>query len=162
MAGGPERGAEAYAEALRERARGLDVTWIGEVPDAGPFLADLDVFAMISEPAGCPNASIEAMAAGLPVVATDVGGAADQVVDGVTGRLVPRDDAAALAAALVQIARDPALRRRFGEAGRARAEDRFDLRRMAADYRRVCLGDAAHAEGASARTGLGDVASETP
>ncbi len=139
IAGSPERGAEAYADALRREAEGLDVEWVGEVAEAGPFLASLDVFVMISEPAGCPNASLEAMAAGLPVVATDVGGAAEQVEDGVTGRIVPRDDSAALAAALVEVGGDPARRARFGAAGRARAEARFDVRRMAADYRRVCL-----------------------
>ena len=106
----------------------------------GPFLAGLDLFAMISEPAGCPNASLEAMAAGLPVVATDFGGAAEQVIDGVTGRLVPPRDAAALAAALTDLAADPNRRRECGAAGRARAEALFDLRRMVADYRRVCLG----------------------
>ena len=57
---------------------------------------------MISEPAGCPNASLEALAAGVPVVATDVGGASEQIVDGVTGRLVARRDAAALAEAIVE------------------------------------------------------------
>jgi glycosyltransferase involved in cell wall biosynthesis len=95
---------------------------------------------MIAEPAGCPNASLEAMGAGLPVVSTDVGGAGEQVVDGVTGRLVPRGDDGALADALVELASDDALRRRLGEAGRARAEERFSLRRMVDDYRRVCLG----------------------
>jgi glycosyltransferase involved in cell wall biosynthesis len=139
VAGGPERGSEAYAEALRERARGLDVEWCGETADAGAFLAGLDVFAMISEPAGCPNASLEAMAAGLPVIATDAGGASEQVVDGVTGRLVPRDDEARLAEALVDLARHEALAARLGDAGRARAEALFDVRRMVADYRRVCL-----------------------
>ncbi|APR75592.1 Glycosyl transferase, group 1 [Minicystis rosea] len=162
IAGAPERGAEAYAEGLRERAHGLCVTWVGEVSDARPFLADLDVFAMISEPAGCPNASIEAMAAGLPVVATDVGGASEQVIDGLTGRLVPRDDTPSLAAAILDLARDPALRRRFGEASRARAEARFDVRRMVADYLRVCLGDAAHDGGASARSSFDPKPSGTP
>lgn len=139
IAGGPERGSEAYAAALRDQADGLSVEWVGEVGDTAAFLAELDVFAMISEPAGCPNASLEAMAAGLPVIATDVGGAAEQVVDGRTGRLVPPNDAAALAAAIIEIACDSGLARRFGDAGRARAEERFDVRRMAADYRRVCL-----------------------
>ena len=95
---------------------------------------------MISEPAGCPNASLEAMAAGLPVVATDVGGASEQVIDGLTGRLVPRGDIAALAAALVELGHDAAKRDAMGDAGRARAEARFDARRMVADYRRICLG----------------------
>ncbi len=134
IAGSAERGSEAYASALREGARGLPVEWIGEVADPGAFLADLDVFAMISEPAGCPNASLEAMAAGLPVVATDVGGAGEQVIDRETGRLVPRDDEEALAAALVELGRDPALRERCGAAGRARASERFD---SAADGRGV-------------------------
>ena len=80
------------------------------------------------------------MAAGLPVVATDFGGAGEQVIDGVTGRLVPPRDAAALAAALIDLANDTDQRRDCGAAGRCRAEALFDLRRMVADYRRVCLG----------------------
>ena len=62
-----------------EDAAGLPVKLLGELDDPRPFYRDLDLFVMISEPAGCPNASLEAMAAGLPVVATDVGGAAEQV-----------------------------------------------------------------------------------
>lgn len=141
VAGAPERGAEGYAEELRRASSGLPVEWVGEREDPVGFLAELDVFAMISEPAGCPNASLEAMAAGLPVVATDVGGASEQVVDGVTGRLVPRGDPGALAAALVSLGSDRELRRALGEASRARAEARFDLRMMVAAYRATCLGD---------------------
>ncbi len=79
------------------------------------------------------------MAAGLPVIATDVGGASEQVVDGLTGRLVPRGDVVALAAALVELGNDATTREAMGDAGRARAEVRFDARRMVADYRRICL-----------------------
>jgi glycosyltransferase involved in cell wall biosynthesis len=79
------------------------------------------------------------MAEGLPVVATDVGGAAEQVVDGVTGRLVPRGDAAALATALGALGRDRAARERLGAAARARVAERFSLERMVAGYRRLCL-----------------------
>jgi glycosyltransferase involved in cell wall biosynthesis len=139
VAGGVERGCDDYAAELRRLSDGLPVEWAGECDDVRPFLAGLDLFAMISEPAGCPNASLEAMAAGLPVVATDFGGAGEQVSDGVTGRLVPPRDAAALAAALLDLAHDPDRRRACGAAGRARAEALFDLRRMVADYRRVCL-----------------------
>lgn len=103
------------------------------------FHRDLDLFAMISEPAGCPNASLEAMAAGLPIVATDFGGAAEQVVDGVTGRIVARGDAEAFAAALVELGRDATLRESYGNAGRRRAETHFDRRRMIAAYRRIFL-----------------------
>jgi glycosyltransferase involved in cell wall biosynthesis len=140
IAGGVERGCDEYAAELSRRGHGLTVEWVGECDDVRPFLAGLDLFAMISEPAGCPNASLEAMAAGLPVVATDFGGAGEQVIDGVTGRLVPPRDAAALAAALVDLAHAPGRRGACGAAGRARAEALFDLRRMVADYRRVCLG----------------------
>jgi glycosyltransferase involved in cell wall biosynthesis len=140
IAGGPERGSEAHAEALRERARDLPVEWLGDLEDTSSMLAELDVFTMISEPAGCPNASLEAMARGLPVIATDVGGASEQVIDGVTGRLVPRGDVPAFAAALVALGRDASLRRALGRAARARAEERFDARRMIEEYRRVCLG----------------------
>jgi len=139
IAGGVERGCADYAEHLRRLADGLPVEWLGELHDLRSFLQDLDLFAMISEPAGCPNASLEAMAAGLPVVATDAGGAAEQVVDGVTGRLVPRDDTPALADALVDQARDPRRLARCGAAGRARAEELFDEKRMIEDYCRILL-----------------------
>ncbi|WP_437687023.1 glycosyltransferase [Sorangium sp. So ce176] len=140
IAGGVERGAEAHAEALRRMAAGLSVEWVGELADARGFLRELDVFALIAEPAGCPNASLEAMAEGLPVVATAVGGMAEQVDDGVTGRLVPPGDAEAFAGALVELADDPARRALMGAAGWERARERFSLERMVADYARVCLG----------------------
>ncbi len=87
IAGGVERGSEDYAKKLRRGARGLPIRWRGELPGTARFLRELDLFAMISEPAGCPNASLEAMAAGLPIIATDAGGASEQVLDGITGRL---------------------------------------------------------------------------
>ena len=67
------------------------------------------------------------MAAGLPVVASRVGGVPEQVVDGETGLLVDPGDPKPLAAALERLTGDPALRRRLGAAGRVRAEERFDL-----------------------------------
>ncbi|WP_437925301.1 glycosyltransferase [Sorangium sp. So ce291] len=140
IAGGVERGAEAHAEELRRMAAGLSVEWVGELSYTRAFLSDLDVFALIAEPAGCPNASLEAMAEGLPVVATAVGGMSEQVDDRVTGRLVPPADAAALAGALVELAADPALRARMGAAGWERARERFSLERMVRDYVDVCLG----------------------
>ncbi|HEX8200362.1 MAG TPA: glycosyltransferase, partial [Isosphaeraceae bacterium] len=139
VAGGIERGCAAYAAGLRRRARGLPVEWLGDRADVPEFLRGLDLFALVSEPAGCPNASLEAMAAGLPVVATAAGGMAEQVDDGVTGRLVGRDDADGLARALVEAARDPLRRARWGEAARNRVIERFALARMVEDYRRVCL-----------------------
>src|SRR5262249_5090952 len=89
VAGAPERGFEDDADGLRARADGLPIAWVGE-KDSAELLADIDLFAMVSEPCGCPNASLEAMAEGLAVIATDAGGASEQVVDGETGRLVAR------------------------------------------------------------------------
>ena len=140
IAGGVERGAEKYARELRRRARGLPVKWCGELPGTAGFLRGLDLFAMISEPAGCPNASLEAMAAGLPVIATDVGGAGEQVLDGITGRLTPRGDAPALADALAALAHDGEMRARFGAAAQAHVRERFSLERMIESYRRLCFG----------------------
>lgn len=139
IAGGVETGAEAYAKRLRDESHGLPVEWVGETTEMRPFLESLDLFAQVSEPAGCPNASLEALAAGLAVVATNVGGASEQVLDGVTGRVVPRGDPHALAAALIELATSPAQRTEFARAGRSHVERHFHLDRMAADYRRVCL-----------------------
>jgi glycosyltransferase involved in cell wall biosynthesis len=69
---------------------------------------------------------IEAMLTGLPVIAAAVRGPREQVVEGVTGLLVPPGDAAALGQALARLAADPALRTSMGEAGRARALERYD------------------------------------
>lgn len=75
-----------------------------------------------------PRSIIEAMAAGLPVIATDIRGCREEVIDGETGRLVAPRDARALAGALGDLMRDADLRRRMGEAGRRRAEAEFDER----------------------------------
>lgn len=137
IAGGVEVGSEACAEAPRAQSAGLCVEWVGERSDVGAFLDGVDLFAMVSEPEGCPNASLEAMAMGLPLVVTDAGGAREQVEHGVNGLVVPRGDARALGDALVELARDPARRRAFGRASRARAEARFSMERMVDDYRRA-------------------------
>ncbi len=141
IAGGVERGAESYARELRRQARGLPVRWCGELPGTASFLASLDLFAMISEPAGCPNASLEALAAGLPVVATDVGGASEQVLDGVTGRLTPRGDTAALAEAIIELAGDEKKRARFAAAGAAHVRENFSLEGMIESYCALIFGE---------------------
>ena len=133
IAGGVERDQERYARELRVSARGLPIAWRGELSSPA-FLRGLDLFVMISEPAGCPNASLEAMAAGLPVIATDHGGAAEQIIDGLTGRIVPRGDAAAFAGALTALAHDREMRTRFGAAGRARIAEAFSLDQMLDRY----------------------------
>ncbi len=137
IAGGVEAGADDYARTLRRLARGMPVEWCGELSGTGDFLGTLDVFLMVSEPAGCPNASLEAMAAGLPVVATDVGGASEQVVHGQTGLLVPRWDDQAFADAIVKLAADLSLRRRMGNAARTHVAANFSLERMIARYAEV-------------------------
>ena len=139
IAGRAEAGCEDYVARLRAMAAGLPVEWLGEVRDMAAFHRGLDVFVMISDPAGCPNASLEAMADGLPLIATDVGGASEQAINRQTGCLVPTRDPAALAAAMVALAADPAARRTLGEGARALIQERFRLERMVADYRRVCV-----------------------
>lgn len=140
IAGGVESGCDDYARDLRHLAAGLHVEWLGDIRDVDGFLQTLDAFLMISEPAGCPNASLEAMAAGLPVVATDVGGASEQVIDGVTGRLIARQDAGAFANALAGIASSEDLRLRMGTEGRRHARQVFGLSRMVDAYHQLFLG----------------------
>ena len=139
IAGGVEIGCDDYAARLRALSAGLPVEWVGEVSDLPAFHRQLDAFVMVSEPAGCPNASLEAMAAGLAVVATDAGGASEQVIDGRTGRLVPGRDPQALAAAMAELAASPGLRQQMGGAGRDLIRNRFSVGRMIADYRHICL-----------------------
>jgi glycosyltransferase involved in cell wall biosynthesis len=134
IAGGVETGAEAYGEELRQLAEGLPVEWLGETSDIAAFHAGCDVFVMISDPAGCPNASLEALAAGLPVIATDIGGASEQVIDGVNGRLVPSRDVEAFARAMVELAGAPEIRQRMEIAARGHIRRQFTLDRMTEEY----------------------------
>lgn len=137
IVGGVERGSEEYAEHLHALSCGLPVDWIGEREDPSELLEAWDMFVLVSEPAGCPNAGLEAMSRGLPIIATDAGGASEQVIDDVNGRLVPRGDIPALAQAIMQIANDRSLRIRYGQSSHQRAKQRFSIDRMVADYRRI-------------------------
>ncbi|UGQ10570.1 glycosyltransferase [Yinghuangia sp. ASG 101] len=116
--------------ALRERASRPDlagsVVFTGSRGDVPELLPGFDVFALGSRQEGLPVALMEAMATGLPVVVTDVGGMPEIVTDGVEGRVVRSGDPAAFAAALAEAAADPALRGAWGQAARLRSRT-FDV-----------------------------------
>ena len=101
---------------------------------AQSFLAGIDLFVLVAEPAGCPNASLEAMAACLPIVATDVGGMREQVLPGRTGWMPPRGNPRALADALVEAYRERNALPAIGRAGLEHGRQRFSIRRMVDDY----------------------------
>jgi glycosyltransferase involved in cell wall biosynthesis len=115
------------------------VLFAGHRADARELLDAADVFVLPSRHEGMPLAAMEAMDAGLPVVGTRVIGTAEVVVDGVTGSLVAPGDCDQLGLALDALLADPALRARFGEAGRRRYLDLFTSERMAEDTARVYL-----------------------
>ncbi|HEU0130580.1 MAG TPA: glycosyltransferase family 4 protein [Mycobacteriales bacterium] len=99
----------------------------GFVSDVRPVLAAADVLALPSAAENCPLVVLQAMAAGLPIVASRVGGVPELVADGETGLLVPPGDPVALAAALRSLLGDAGLRARMGAAGRARYEARYTV-----------------------------------
>ena len=105
-----------------------ELIWTGPRSDVPALLAAADLMAFPSGYGeGIPRVLLEAAAMALPIVTSDSPGCREVVVPGVNGFLVPIGDAAALAGALERLADDPALRERFGENGRARAVERFDL-----------------------------------
>jgi glycosyltransferase involved in cell wall biosynthesis len=124
----------AVAAGVQENGLSERVELLGARADIPELLAGSDVFVLSSHSEGFPVSILEAMAAGLPVVATNVGGVAEAVEDGETGLLVPAADAEALARALERLVSDADLRRRLGAAGRARALLLFDVRRYRAAY----------------------------
>ena len=120
---------------------GEHVQFLGMVRDVAGLLARASMYVLSSISEGVSLTLLEAMASGLPVVATRVGGTPEVVTDE-TGLLVPPGDPAALAAALARVGADPVLAQRLGRAGRQRVETLFDIRRMVAAYEAMYVGAA--------------------
>ena len=113
---------------------GERVRFLGERDDVEHLLAAAEVFVLSSRSEGVPKAVLEAMAAGLPVVATAVGGVPEVVVPGGTGLLVPGGRGEELVRAVAELLAHPARARAMGRAGRRRVEERFSLEAMLAAY----------------------------
>jgi glycosyltransferase involved in cell wall biosynthesis len=125
---------ESEAETLGLKDR---VAFLGWQADLAPVLARWDIFVQPSLEEGFGIAALEAMAAGLPVVATAVGGISELVKAGQTGWLVPPGDPEALAERLRALLLDVEQRRRMGEAGRKRAMENFSVERMVAEISNI-------------------------
>jgi glycosyltransferase involved in cell wall biosynthesis len=140
VVGGAEPRHAAFAgELVALAGTNLDRTVFFHGPDAGmpARLAAFDVALVLGRNQGCPNACLEALAAGVPVVANDSGGTREQVIPGRTGWLVPGTNPATIAEALLQALTDPAEARRRASAGRRRVARRFSMARMARSYLRL-------------------------
>ena len=112
-----------------------DLAWLpGERSDVADVMRGLDCFVLPSLAEGISNTVLEAMATGLPVIATRVGGNAELVAEGRTGQVVPAGDAEAMAQALCDLASDPERAKAWGKAGRAEVERRFSLAAMVRAY----------------------------
>jgi glycosyltransferase involved in cell wall biosynthesis len=128
---GPER------ERLERLAADSGVELLGARRDVLELVAGADAMCLPSEAEALPMSILEAMALARPVVATDVGGTPDQVIDGETGHLVPPGDATAVTRALLALASDPASAREMGAAGRRLQQQRFTGEAMVDGYERA-------------------------
>ena len=142
IVGAPFPGNESHLADLQRLAqeRGLSdrVIFTGEMKDPRPAYAAMDVFVLPSaQPEPFGGVVMEAMAMGVPVIATHIGGSTDQVAEGVTGFLVPPSDPSALADRIEQVMRDPDLRFRLGQAGPRRIAERFSLEQMVGQIVRI-------------------------
>ncbi len=126
---------------VEQLAQSLGVTdqvrLLGYIDDLGAWYGSFDAFLLTSANEGTPVVAIEALAAGVPVVATAAGGTGTVVDDGETGLLAPVGDVAALAAHLERLRADVVLRRRLGDEGARRMQERFSTARMVDDVERL-------------------------
>jgi L-malate glycosyltransferase len=122
-------------------ARGLQetVVFTGHRDDIAALLAEADLFALPSRSEAFPNAAIEAMAAGLPVVASAVGGLLDLIEPERTGVLVPPGDSAALADAIDRLVSEPQRATRIGAAARQTVQTRYTFERMVQSFESLYL-----------------------
>jgi glycosyltransferase involved in cell wall biosynthesis len=145
----PARGEGGLRATLEQQVRTLGLTdhvrFLGYYPDVRTVLHAADLLVSPSLREGMQVAVLEAMAAGLPIVATAIGGTPDAVEDGQTGLLVPPANPAALAAAVAALLTDRARLRRLGQAGRRRAEAHFDTQVVAAGLLALCEKVVTHA-----------------
>lgn len=123
----------------RELGIASRVVFCGPRKDIPELLKLLDLYVLPSKWEGLPMVILEAMAAGCPIVATDVGGNSTAVVDGVTGTLVPPLDSGALAEAIVRLLDTPDLLKAYAVNGKERFRDRFSAEIMARQYERLYL-----------------------
>ena len=122
-------------EGLRDTLRlGNSVRFVGFVEDVPEFLRSLDVFVLSSRDEGFSLTTVQAMASGVPVVATRCGGPEEILQDGVSGLLVPSNDPTALAGGMERLLRDRVMADEMGSRGRRRAEAAFSIDRMLASY----------------------------
>jgi glycosyltransferase involved in cell wall biosynthesis len=128
---GPLR--EGLEDLARELGVGRSCHFTGFRSDVGSIYASADAVVLTSANEGTPVSVIEAQAAGLPVVSTDVGGVRDVVADGQSGFVVSPGDPDAVAERLARLAVAPELRERFGQEGRARAGSRYSVPRLVRD-----------------------------
>jgi glycosyltransferase involved in cell wall biosynthesis len=134
---------QAYAEAVYRAAgaeRDRSIRFHGPRFDAVASLPQFDAYVVLGQGQGCPNALLEALAAGLPAIANDEGGTREQLIDGTTGLLLHDRSPEALAAALVRILSDRELARRLGQHGREHVLRSFSMRAMARSYARLLDG----------------------
>lgn len=112
-----------------------DLAWLpGERSDIPDLMRELDCFVLPSLAEGVSNTILEAMSSGLPVIATDVGGNAELVSDGVTGRIIPAADHEAMAEMIVRLANQRDIARAMGRAGRELVERKFSMNAMITAY----------------------------
>jgi glycosyltransferase involved in cell wall biosynthesis len=138
VVGAPDDQSSDYFNGLQQRVENegiRNVFFVGGHEDVTPFLGQFKVFVMVSERQGCPNASLEAMAIGLPVVANRSGGVAEQVEDGVNGFLVSTP--AKMAERVAELLKSKKLCAKMGRAGRAVVAKRFSVETMIASYSRL-------------------------
>jgi glycosyltransferase involved in cell wall biosynthesis len=124
----------ALADSLGISAR---VDFPGWLPNPHAVISRASVFVLSSRYEGFPNALLEAMACGTPVVSTDCPSGPREILEGEAGLLVPNEDPAAMAGALQALLSDPLLRERVGRRGKARVEERYSLGKMVSAYERL-------------------------
>ena len=116
------------------------IRFLGGRSDIAELLAAVDLAVLCSHQEGFSNAIIEAMAAGLPLVVSDVGGNSEAVIDGETGIVVPAHDPVRLGAAIARLAAEPELARRYGKAGQERAMREFSIDSCVSRYEQLYEG----------------------